>query len=681
MMKMKSVVTTVFVLAMTIARGVSFLTTADSTPSVVIIESSLELNMSRLDNNWWSAEVNIEPGLYHYYYSTEDATFLDQRNPDKSYKDGAELSVLRVENLGDLQDFARHSVGDRDYFNPVNENEFYFAVSLPIGTTYQLSLIVDGTRYNLEYLRDFGKDSFYRTDRIKVENLEYYFEIQDGDNSVVLDSLGLCQELRLPFIFEKDRLPITYFDLPEWSKGAVYYQIFPERFANGDPRNDPVGVQPWNSDPVFANLGGDGFFGGDLKGIIDRFDHILELGVNAIYLNPIFESPSSHKYDTEDYLKIDDNFGDDYVFEELISLAEDSGIKLILDGVFNHTGYDFFAFKDLREREETSPYKDWYFVKRFPIRKIQDRAMTYVGWNGYAYMPKINSLNEGWQAYVEQLVRKYDLEGIGGWRLDVATEVDPLFWSDFFRPLVKGLDKEKLLVAEFWGDARALLRGKSFDSVMNYPFKDAVVEYVFRAGNSAAKFAAMTNLYLNAYPPQTLHSLWNILDSHDTERILTLAFNQVDLLKIAVAIQMTFIGSPVIYYGDEIGMKGGKDPENRAPMIWDEERWNWEIYEFYKKLTELRESHESLRTGEYEVMTTNGPVLSYRRWNDQDEVIVVVNPSRESVSFSPSTSGEFFEYLSGRILVIDQHTVEIPAITVWILVRNESGELASADNS
>jgi hypothetical protein len=284
MMKMKSVVTTVFVLAMTIARGVSFLTTADSTPSVVIIESSLELNMSRLDNNWWSAEVNIEPGLYHYYYSTEDATFLDQRNPDKSYKDGAELSVLRVENLGDLQDFARHSVGDRDYFNPVNENEFYFAVSLPIGTTYQLSLIVDGNRYNLEYLRDFGKDSFYRTDRIKVENLEYYFEIQGWRQLSGPRFSRTVPRVTSSIHFEKDRLPITYFDLPEWSKGAVYYQIFPERFANGDPRNDPVGVQPWNSDPVFANLGGDGFFGGDLKGIIDRFDHILELGVNAIYL-------------------------------------------------------------------------------------------------------------------------------------------------------------------------------------------------------------------------------------------------------------------------------------------------------------------------------------------------------------------------------------------------------------
>lgn len=668
---MKRMMVLIFISAIVITHGVSFITTSESTPSVVILEKSSELEMSRLENNWWRTETTLEPGMYHYYFSTEESILTAESDRGNQSEGENRLFLLFVEDFGELQNSVIHDFGNRDYFNPVNEKEFYFAVSLPSGETYEVQLVIDDKEYPLEYLRDFGNQSFYRSERIEVEILEYYFKIGTGKDLVILDSLGLCREPRAFFSFSKERLPISYFELPEWSKGVLYYQIFPERFANGDPSNDPNGSQSWDVDPAYANLGGDGFFGGDLKGIIDHFDHILELGVEAIYLNPIFESPSSHKYDTEDYLKIDDNFGNDYVFEEFISLAEDSGIKLILDGVFNHTGYDFFAFKDLREREETSPYKDWYFVKRFPIRKIQDRAMTYVGWNGYAYMPKVNSLNEGWQAYVERLVRKYNLEGIGGWRLDVATEVDPLFWSGFFRPLVKSLEKDMILVAEFWGDARSLLRGKTFDSAMNYPFKEAVIEYVFRAGNSAAKFAAMTNLYLNAYPPQTLHSLWNILDSHDTERILTLAFNQVDLLKIAVAIQMTFIGSPVIYYGDEVGMKGGKDPENRAPMLWDEEKWNWEIYDFYKTLIDLRRAHESIRDGEYEVLTAEGPVFSFRRWKDYDEVIVVINPSRENAFFNPEFEGEFCEYLSGRNISLYENTAEIPPLTVWILVQED----------
>lgn len=669
MMLVKKMMIILFLTVMTLGCGVSFLTTSESTPSVVVMEKSMTLEMMRLENDWWTAEVSLEPGRYRYYFTTEESSFADERNDEKSYENEREMSVMIVEDFEVLHDSVRHSVGDRDYLNPINHDEYYFAVSAPTDVPFEAKIVIAGERYPLEYLRDFGNQSFYRTERLSVEELEYYFEIQTDSGVVFLDSLGLCRKPRIPYCFSKESLPISYFDLPDWSKGATYYQIFPERFANGDPRNDPPNVQEWNADPDYANLGGDGFFGGDLKGILDHFDHLLELGVDAIYLNPIFESPSSHKYDTEDYLKIDDNFGDDQLFEELLTAANDSDVKIILDGVFNHTGYDFFAFKDLRERGEESPYVDWYFVKRFPIRKVQDRAMTYVGWNGYAYMPKINALNKDWQSYVERLVRKFDCDGIGGWRLDVATEVDPLFWTDFFRPLLKSLDDEMILVAEFWGDARSLLRGKSFDSVMNYPFKDAVVEYVFRAGNSAAKFAAMTNLYLNAYPPQTLHSLWNILDSHDTERILTLAFNQIDLMKIAVALQMTFIGSPVIYYGDEIGMKGGRDPENRAPMIWDEERWNHDVHDFYKALLDLRRSHESIRTGEYEVIAAEGPVFSFRRWKATDEVIVITNPSREAAFFSPSMEGEFTEYLTGETISFFGGEIKVPPLTVWILIQ------------
>ncbi len=642
--------------------AVQFFVNHDSTPLLSVVETGEVRSMEPLENNWWWVEIQLQPGVYHYFFESGGERFTDPGNSRTAMVDGQEVSIVKV---GD--DSIRHIISDRDYFNPVNEGEIYLAVSTPSDGDYRVVAVSGGERFELIYSRDFGNIRFYRSRPLALEEVSYYFEIHRGEETLFLDATGLKNYLERPFEFSLQALPVSFFDTPEWSKGALYYQIFPERFANGNPGNDPENVQQWYIDTKTANLGGDGFFGGDLQGIIDRFDHLLGLGVEAIYLNPIFESPSSHKYDTQDYMRIDDNFGDDETFEELSSLAHDHGIRLILDGVFNHTGYDFFAFKDLRESGESSPYKDWYFVKSFPIRKVRDRALSYVGWNGYAYMPKVNSLNPQWQDYIKRLVEKYDIDGVGGWRLDVATEVAPEFWSDFFRPLVKSLDEEMILVAEFWGDAKSLLRGKSFDSAMNYPFKDAVVEYVFRAGNSAGRFVAMTNFYLNAYPPQTLHSLWNILDSHDTERIMTLAFNQRDLMKIAVAIQMTFIGSPVIYYGDEVGMKGGKDPENRAPMIWDDQRWDMEVFDFYRKLIEIRKTHTALKTGDYSVLASEGPVLGYIRSLGEDRVIVLTNPSRERATFTVSLEGRYVENLTGREFDFKPGAFEIPPTTVWIL--------------
>lgn len=647
--------------------GIPFYTVSSSQPVLRIVENDFSGLMLPLENDWWWIDVPLEPGKYSYYFESAGDRFADSINPWVESVDGEFFSLLSLDDYSLTQDTVHHRLGERDFFNPVNEGEIYLSVSVPAGSSFVMRVLLGERKYDLEYLRDFGGRSFYRAGPIHFEKLEYYFEINTGQETFFLGLDGLNDKPERPFGFPSGRLPLSYFDTPTWSKGAIYYQIFPERFANGDRSNDPMGVQPWNIDPSMANLGGDGFFGGDLQGIIDRFDHLLDLGIDAIYLNPIFESPSSHKYDTEDYMKIDDNFGDDRVFEDMRLLADDYGIKLILDGVFNHTGYDFFAFKDLRERGEASEYVDWYFVKSFPIRRIRDRAMSYVGWNGYAYMPKVNALNEGWQSYVTELAEKYNARGIGGWRLDVATEVTPEFWSDFFRPLVKRLDEEMIIVAEFWGDARALLRGRTFDSAMNYPFKDAVVDYVFRAGNSARRFVAMTDFYLNAYPPQTLHSLWNILDSHDTERILTLAFNREELMKIAVAIQMTFIGSPVIYYGDEIGMKGGKDPDNRAPMIWDKERWNMDIYEYYLKLIELRKSNPALVTGSYSAILSEGPVLGYRRWLDEQEVYVFVNASREPVRVKLPLTGNYFENITETEIYLGSEEIELPPTTVWIL--------------
>ncbi|MGC9383551.1 MAG: alpha-amylase family glycosyl hydrolase [Kosmotogaceae bacterium] len=222
--------------------------------------------------------------------------------------------------------------------------------------------------------------------------------------------------------------------------------MFPERFANGNENNDPPQTQDWYLDPERANLGPDGFFGGDLQGVIDKFDYLENLGVEAIYFNPIFESISSHKYDTTDYMKIDDDFGTERTFEKLLNTYSEEDINIILDGVFNHTGTEFFAFKDIRKKGENSEYADWYFIKSFPIRSYGGIAMNYTGWAGYAHMPKLNVNNDDVRNYIESVIEKWGNKGIAGWRLDVANEVPFEFWKDFFRPLVKGMDASDILV-------------------------------------------------------------------------------------------------------------------------------------------------------------------------------------------------------------------------------------------
>ncbi|MFO7882584.1 MAG: glycoside hydrolase family 13 protein [Kosmotogaceae bacterium] len=571
-----------------------------------------------------------------------------------------------------------HDQNDRTYFNPVKPGEIYFAVSLEKrGETNPEEMILFTTQqeFELSYLRETDEEVFYRAKITVCGFEEYYFKAKVKEEVFYLDEKGVnTAGVIEPFQFDEENPPVDYFDTPEWSKGRIYYQIFPERFANGNKDNDPPQNQDWYLDPGKADYGSDGFFGGDLKGVIDKLDYLSELGVETLYFNPIFESISSHKYDTTDYMKIDDDFGTEETFEKLVEVFSEEGINIVLDGVFNHTGTEFFAFKDVKKKGEDSEYTDWYFIKGFPVRSYGGIAMNYTGWAGYAHMPKLNVNNEEVREYLEGVVKKWGNKGIAGWRLDVANEVPSKFWSDFFRPLVKEIDSSDILVGEYWGYARNFLMGNSFDSVMNYLFRDAVIEYVARAGNSSRKFKSMTGYYLNTYPPQVLDSLWNLLGSHDTERILTALYRNTKLAKIAVTLQFTFKGSPVIYYGDEIGMEGYSDPDNRKPMYWKEDMWNKELLEHYKFLIDLRKEHPALRTGEHNVLYAEDSLFVFERILNNDHIIVLTNPGDTSLEWTPEKDyGEYTDLIEQDNITIEQGTiVEILPGSFMIICKSEN---------
>ncbi|KUK94302.1 MAG: Alpha amylase catalytic region [Thermotogales bacterium 46_20] len=644
---MTRIIHIVTILALSVAGfSTPLMINSEHPPSLVASFSGWEpVEMLKAENDWWFHEGPGEPGEFLFYYLIDEQLYIDDKH-ETAERDGKIFSSFSVKE--DYPDVL-HLPWLRDYFNPVNNTTAYYAVSVKSTDDISVFLVTGHEERELTYLKEFGGRRFYRTRVSGNPCQQYYFRVVVAEETLFLGSNGFGREKVVPFPFEGENIPVEFFDVPEWSKGAVVYQIFPERFHNGNPSNDPPQVQPWEIDPAQANLGSDGFFGGDLEGVIDKLDYLYDLGVDVIYLNPIFESVSSHKYDTTDYLRVDPHFGDDMVLQDLIYYADLDGIGIVLDGVFNHSGVEFWAFQDVVMHEEESEYVDWFFIRSFPIRSFQGMALSYDGWSGYAHMPKLNVLNPGLQEYFAQVVEKYGRMGISGWRLDVAGEVHPDFWSDFFKPMVKSINPEAIIVGELWGDSRAYLREDMFDSVTNYLFRDAVFRYVLRAENSASRFVSMTNYYLANYPPQVLHSLWNLLGSHDTERIYTAARQDLELAKIMVGLQMTFVGSPMIYYGDEVGMVGGGDPDCRRPMTWEEDIWNKELFSFYNQMIDLRRSREELRTGDYEVLLAEESVLIFRRYTEKDSTIVIVNPGSRDIEISSPITGVFRNLWSAKV--------------------------------
>ncbi len=576
--------------------------------------------------------------------------------------------------------------------------------------------------------------------------------------------------------------------VPEWAKKVVWYQIFPERFRNGDKSNDPTietlkgswphdhtsdwEVHPWTSDwyelqPYEKNNGKDIWFniqrrryGGDLQGIIDKLDYLKDLGVGAIYLNPVFEAPSMHKYDGATYHHIDPNFGPDpeddrkiiqseiphdpktwvwtsadKLFLQLVKEVHKRGMRIIIDGVFNHMGINSWAFKDVLEKQEKSLYKNWFSITSWDD-SVNGTKFKYNGWFGVKELPEIkqdeNGAVEEPRKYIFDITNRWmdpdgngniD-DGIDGWRLDVAFCIKHGFWKDW-RKHVKSINPEAYIVAEIVDKIEVnqpYLEGDEFDAVMNYNYMFASMEYFFdnKTRIKTSEFEKLLEDLRKGFPDCVSYVMQNLLGSHDSQRMASYLVNkdkykvrewgknfdnfkgsnpkydtrkptdeEYEIIKLALIFQMTYIGAPYIYYGDEAGMWGANDPDCRKPMVWadldysdeknlpdqkqkskaDKVLFNKDLFEHYKKLIAIHNEYEVLQTGNYKTLLTNDEkeLFAFERYNDKDQVISIVNNSTEpqTIEIDVKHKEYFKDLLNGNIIEVKNGKISFELKAKW----------------
>ena len=530
-----------------------------------------------------------------------------------------------------------------------------------------------------------------------VRGVDYTFVLDDGNGKV-------CD----PYTYHYTFIPKRTIETPEWARHAVWYQIMVDRFRNGDAANDPEPTRAWTSEwftpsewegkdgqTFYQNFVFDRFYGGDVAGLEAELPYLKELGVNALYLTPVFKAPSYHKYDVQNYIHIDDGFGtrgdydkvaaqedllnpktwqwtpSDERFLQFLKAAHAAGFKVIIDGVFNHVGVDHPAFSDVLKNGKRSRYADWFDVTSW-------EPFAYKAWAGFAHMPVFK---KGRYGFASEAVKEHlfavtkrwmdpngdgdPSDGIDGWRLDVPNDIPRPFWAEW-RTLVKETNPDALITGEVWQRADQWLDGKHFDAVMNYEFARTVVSWLFDRGQKIGASAAASRfkeLQL-AYPEAATYVLQNLVDSHDTDRIASMAFNpdrEYDRqnrvqdnnpdynnakptaeayarARLAALLQMTYIGTPMIYYGDEAGMWGADDPSNRKPMLWEdlepyaqpeENAVMDEQLAYYRKVIGLRNAHPALQTGTLETLLADDAtdVWAFLRQDEREFVLVALNAS------------------------------------------------------
>ncbi|MGE6609441.1 glycoside hydrolase family 13 protein [Peribacillus sp. NPDC076916] len=490
----------------------------------------------------------------------------------------------------------------------------------------ELPMSLSGSDNRYDYWHIYVKPPYRR--------IRYGFKVSSEDESAIYTEKGFFKEpprdpgsyFAIPYLHQNE-----VFGAPEWVKDTIWYQIFPERFANGNPDNDPEGVIPWGSEEPAV----DNFFGGDFEGIIEHLDYLENLGINGIYFTPIFHAYSNHKYDTIDYRSIDPQFGTKETLKTLITECHKRNIRVMLDAVFNHSGYYFPPFQDLLEKGEKSKYKDWFHPHSFPLKGGE--RPNYETFGFFESMPKLNTANPEVKEYLLEVsaywIKEFDIDA---WRLDVANEVDQPFWREF-RTTVKNIKPDLYILGEIWHDSMPWLRGDQFDAVMNYPFTNQVFRLVASQTINAREFTEEMTAIYHSYPTNVFDVTFNLLGSHDTPRIFTDCGENLARAKLIHAILLTFNGSPCIYYGDEIGLTGGMDPGCRKCMVWEEEKQNTELFNEIKTLILLRKEERLLANdGKFQFLNTAGNenIVAYQKYNGERSVVILINPTDVQQSFT-----------------------------------------------
>ncbi len=399
---------------------------------------------------------------------------------------------------------------------------------------------------------------------------------------------------------------------------SIIYHTFPDRFYNLNNKNKKF--SKWNECPYY-----DSYFGGNLKGIVSKVDYLKNLGIQTLYLNPIFKANSNHRYNTCNYYKIDPILGNMDNFKTLVEFLHSKNIKLVLDGVFNHCGTDFFAFKDVLTNNEKSKFKDWFIIKKFPVKIDKNH---YQSWKNHPQLVEFNFKNPKLRNYLLNVTKFWTLKGIDGWRLDAPERIPFDFWKAFYN-VVKLINKNSTVIGEIWTKADKYL--KVFDGVTNYLFRDNVINFILNK-KSGKDFLDYFEKYYNSYPLKYTLLSWNVLGSHDTKRIFTVLKGNIKKLKLAISLQFLLPGSPIIYYGDEIGIEGGNDPDCRRTFDWNEENQNKEIYYHYKTMTSLWKKYKDLKYGFYKkIYANNNTVVFEREYENQKILIIIVRSKLDKI--------------------------------------------------
>lgn len=470
------------------------------------------------------------------------------------------------------------------------------------------------------------------------DRVYYYFELDDGSETRLyygdVFSHGLVddrsQYFKLPFNHRADIARV-----PDWVQDAVVYNIFPDSFATARRY-----ISGESSTADYRGQTVKGKLGGTLRGVTENVDYLKNLGINCVYVNPIFAAGEYHKYDLLDYFHVDPVFGGDEAFREMVETLHANGIRVIMDGVFNHCGWHFFAFEDVIRNQERSEYRDWFYSLKFPVERPESPE-TYPSYACFAYermMPKLNTANPAVRDYFCRVGRYWvEAFGIDGWRLDVASEVDDGFWRAF-RKAVKEINPEALLIGEVWESAGHWLQGDMFDSTMNYDFRKHCNLFFAEGTMDAAEFAGrITNMRMR-YRVQMVPAQLNLLDSHDVSRFLSLCGGNTARYRLAILFMMTFVGMPTVFYGDELGIQGIREEEYRHPMPW--KTGDEELLEFFRKAIALRRELPPLRRGGFRVVSAEqgSGLLVYTRELEGQRVTVCMNRGKTPGTL-PSVAG------------------------------------------
>ena len=453
-------------------------------------------------------------------------------------------------------------------------------------------------------------------------------------------------------------------DTPDWVRDAAFYQIFPDRFAASERVPKPGSVEPWDTPPNTH-----GFKGGDLLGIVERLDYLEDLGINAIYMTPIFQSASNHRYHTYDYFKVDPLLGGDAALRELLDRAHEREIRVVLDGVFNHTGRGFWPFHHILEAGAASPYRDWFHLDPDvlaghrlltpypPLDAPTGFSLGYKAWWGLPALPKINTDHPDAREYLMSVAEHWLRFGIDGWRLDVPTEIDdPSFWAEF-RRRCRAIRPDAYLVGEIWEVAPDWVGDDAFDALMDYPLGEAILGFVggpsldmgvvhahheyrrhLRPLDGPA-FASRLDELLGVYDPDVVAVQLNLIGSHDAPRALAVLGGDLAALRMATLLQCTLPGAPSIYYGDEIGLTGGNDPANRASFPWGEDRWDSALHRYVRSLLRLRSSEPALRHGSTIALAAAGAAFAFERRLDRGRLVVAINAGVDAAVLEASLAG------------------------------------------